>query len=221
MSLKASYLFVSAGLLLVEFITIGSSSALAAANPAQVTTGQLGQSIISQNIINIIGGVRGFVLGFAALLGLLAFTGGLIAINKQANNTHNMQKGGGYGTPFIAIVVGVCLMNLWMTIDAVSFTAFGNEFSWVQKGVGTTASQYKTGQLTVLAAAMWLQVIGIFMVMHGLSLYSKVGESQEATIGKASAHFIGGVLLSNILITTNIITSFTGFKNPFALLGIA
>jgi len=213
--------------LLVIFMFIGGASAFAATTTAPPTgtiakiKAQFANSkaTISQNIVNNIGGIRGFAMGFGALLGLFIFIGALLAVNKQVSNPNN-QQGGGYGLAVAGIVVGVALMNLWITVGAFSTTTFGNSFSWVKSGTGA-AAQYGAGQITVLAAAMWLQVIGIFMTIHGLSLYTKVGKSQDATIGKASAHFIGGILLSNILITTNLVTGFTGFKNPFALLGIA
>ena len=205
---------------LVLLPTPASAVTMASASAAFSSTMNTVKSVLSQSIVDNINDIRGFTMGLAALFGLFAMIGALFAFYKHAANPNN-QQGGGYGSAVVGMVVGIALLNLWMTLGAMSQTAFGSGgFSWVRDG-GGAAGNFGTGRITVLAAAMWLQVIGIFMTMHGLMTYNKLGKSQDASIGKATAHFLGGIFLSNILITTNIISGFTGFKNPFALLGVA
>jgi len=177
-----------------------------------------GSSVIAQNTINMIGSIRGLELTIIGLIGLFLFIGGLMTLNKSFANKENQQNIS-YARGISQLVAGVFMLQIVLITTVFSLSLFGNGFEWVK----TPTAKAANGQGVILASAvaMWLQVIGIAMMAKGITMGSDIGKNQDATWGKAGIHFVGGVLLANIFVTTSILSGFTGFNNPFVLLGIA
>lgn len=127
----------------------------------------------------------------------------------------------GQMTPQVAstFIIGTMLIALPWFVDFLVHTAFNDQqhpmsYSGMTSAVPEEISE--RGEEMVSVGIRIIQFVGLLAIVRGLFILKKHSEGgQQATVGRALTHMIGGMLAMNIVGVSNMMAKSFGYDVPF------
>ncbi len=142
------------------------------------------------------------------VLGMFFVVAGIMGMKHFGEMRTMMSQEHGITGPLVEFFVGVALIYLPSSIHAglSTFWLVTNPYAYLN----ATTDQYTT---FVNACYALFQLIGVIAFMRGLIILKKVGggRGQQATVGGALAHLVGGILCINLYNTIQMLESTVGW----------
>lgn len=157
----------------------------------------------------ILGNLTSVVSGAIAPITYISYAVGLVFLGLGIMSLRSFGDGNGQGRrgkSIASIFIGVMLLSLTGTYDALSVTLFGHEtqmLSSIPSGSGPLSS-YITFAITLVV------VVGYYCVVKGLIKIKATGEGREEQFWSGCTHIFGGIVCCNIVSFSKMVGSAAG-----------
>lgn len=135
----------------------------------------------------------------AALFSGIILVAWAAMIAKDAHRTN--EHSGSYTRAFYIFVAGIMLINAHQALGIWSETILGSSQPEISilayPATGNGASELS--RRTLMAVLAFVQFVGLLSFVRGWHILPQIGQRQEATLGKALTHVVGGVLAVNVV----------------------